>query len=139
MLQKDPKKRMTWSQFFQDPVVAYEPQVYQALLPKIIQRPGAYMQRSSQEGQQPGANTAKQIPQDAKHQEPEKQIPAAITEQKASQPENSLEDANLVSSDIVAGDEQQEGRNSAAQANLFVEDLIESQDVTNEVVKSLFQ
>jgi len=45
----------------------------------------------------------------------------------------------LVNSDIVDGEGQQpKGSNGAVQGHLYVEDLIESQDVTNEVVKTLY-
>lgn len=44
-----------------------------------------------------------------------------------------------MNSDIVAEDEQQKAANGAVQGNLFVEDLIESQDLTSEVVKSLYE
>lgn len=84
MLQKDPKNRMTWSEFFQDPVVANEPQVYRELLPRIIKHPDVYMQKSSQEVPQPGANPGMQNQQEDKQQEPEKQNAAADQEQRAS-------------------------------------------------------
>lgn len=46
LLQQDPKKRMSWSDFFQDPVVANEPQVYNQLILKITERPNDFIQDS---------------------------------------------------------------------------------------------
>jgi len=58
MLQKDPKNRITWSRFFQDPVVANEPQVYRELLSKVIQHPNAYIQKSGHQVSSSNANAA---------------------------------------------------------------------------------
>lgn len=37
LVQQDPKKRMTWPDFFKHPVVTNEPQVYRGLITHLMQ------------------------------------------------------------------------------------------------------
>lgn len=54
MVQQNPADRMSWSQFFEHPVVKHEPAVYREIVEQITQQPKEYIHNSTTDDKEGG-------------------------------------------------------------------------------------